>query len=309
MNNYTGNLIESTTLTDSLLSLKNNIFSTLNVAEVCKVTNANNQQGLVTVEVLRDSNIIECYTIENVHVRNNDLVLVLFTNTDCRTNIKRVQSGQSPQQSNEMEYHLRSYGVIIGRICETTQLTDSTKLMTAQTFINKAQAAVNADTLYCMGGIGQPLNESNKAYLINDSVGAWYNSQPDRLAKINAASASTFGFDCVCLIKGILWGWNANVNAIYGGATYASNGVPDLNPQQFLAHCGTSYSDFSAIPAGAYLWMEGHAGIYIGNGLGIECTPQWDDGVQITAVGNIGPVSGYNTRYWTKWARIPYIQY
>lgn len=45
---------------------------------------------------------------------------------------------------------------------------------------------------------------------------------------INAASADTFGFDCVCLIKGVLWGWHGDKNAVYGGATYTSNGVPDI---------------------------------------------------------------------------------
>ena len=37
---------------------------------------------------------------------------------------------------------------------------------------------------------------------------------------INSASSDTFGFDCVCLIKGILWGWNGNLNHVYGGATF-----------------------------------------------------------------------------------------
>ena len=34
---------------------------------------------------------------------------------------------------------------------------------------------------------------------------------------INAASADTFGFDCVCLIKGLLWGWCGDKSKTYEG--------------------------------------------------------------------------------------------
>ena len=76
-----------------------------------------------------------------------------------------------------------------------------------------------------MGCFGAPMNATNKQRYTQNSS---FNQQADRTAKINAASADTFGFDCVCLIKGILWGWNGNTNAVYGGATYASNGVSDM---------------------------------------------------------------------------------
>ena len=41
----------------------------------------------------------------------------------------------------------------------------------------------------------------------------------------------------------------------------------------------------------------------------IECTPAWKNGVQITAVANIGSKSGYNARKWKKWGKIPYVTY
>ena len=39
-----------------------------------------------------------------------------------------------------------------------------------------------------------------------------------------------YGFDCVCLIKGVLWGWSGNAAKPYGGAAYASNAFPILGP-------------------------------------------------------------------------------
>ena len=98
-----------------------------------------------------------------------------------------------------------------------------------QTAKELATAAENVakyfKTLYVMGCFGAPMNSKNKErYCRNHS----YNRQTERTVKIKAATADTFGFDCVCLIKGVLWGWRGDKNAIYGGATYASNGVPDI---------------------------------------------------------------------------------
>ena len=55
--------------------------------------------------------------------------------------------------------------------------------------------------------------------------------------------------------------------------------------------------------------MKGHIGIYIGNGLAVECTPAWKNKVQITAVGNIGKKTGYNTRTWTNHGKLNFIKY
>ena len=90
-------------------------------------------------------------------------------------------------------------------------------MMTNIELANKLKdIAKNYKTLYVMGCFGAPMTASNKKrYTQNHS----YNRQPARTAMINAASADTFGFDCVCLIKGVLWGWSGDKNAIYGGAT------------------------------------------------------------------------------------------
>jgi hypothetical protein len=126
---------------------------------------------------------------------------------------------------------------------------------------------------------------------------------------IKAASADTFGFDCVCLIKGVLWGWSGDTSKTYGGASYAVNGVPDIGADQMITKCKNISTDFSKIAIGEALWCAGHIGIYIGNGLAVECTPRWNNNVQITAVANIGKKSGYNARTWTKHGKLPYIEY
>ena len=178
-------------------------------------------------------------------------------------------------------------------------------MMTNIELANKLKdIAKNYKTLYVMGCFGAPMTASNKKrYTQNHS----YNRQAARTAMINAASADTFGFDCVCLIKGVLWGWKGDKNAIYGGASYACNGVPDIGADTMITVCKNVSTDFSKIEIGEAVWMEGHIGVYVGDGLAVECTPRWDNRVQITACNR--SVSGYNRRNWTKHGRLPYVTY
>lgn len=178
-------------------------------------------------------------------------------------------------------------------------------MMTNIELANKLKnIAKNYKTLYVMGCFGAPMTATNKKrYTQNHS----YNKQAARTAMINAASADTFGFDCVCLIKGVLWGWSGDKNAIYGGATYASNGVPDIGADSMITVCKNVSTDFSRIEVGEAVWMEGHIGVYVGDGLAVECTPRWDNKVQITACNR--NISGYNRRNWTKHGKLPYVTY
>ncbi len=166
--------------------------------------------------------------------------------------------------------------------------------------------AKNYKTLYVLGCFGWPMNEEKKQRARKEQA---YNRKSDRAPKIDAAGADTFGFDCVCLIKALLWGWCGDKSKSYGGATYTANGVPDIDADQMIQRCSGVSTNFANIQVGEAVWMEGHIGIYIGNGLAVECTPKWKDGVQITAVHNIGTKTGYNGRKWVKHGRLPWVSY
>lgn len=172
-------------------------------------------------------------------------------------------------------------------------------------FVEKLKnVEANYKTLYVMGCFGAPLTASNKTRYCNNHS---YNKKPARTKMIQAASASTFGFDCVCLIKAILWGWTGNKNRTYGGATYASNGVPDIGADRMISKCSNISYDFNNIEIGEAVWLPGHIGVYIGDGLVIESSPAWANGVQITACNR--SKEGYNRRDWTKHGKLPYIEY
>lgn len=175
--------------------------------------------------------------------------------------------------------------------------------MKVKEFLSKLNLALNSKTLYVMGGWGYPLTANGKARAANN---AW-NTKNGRPAMIQAATGSTFAFDCVCLIKGILWGWDGSASKKNGGAVYASNGVPDIGADQIITKCNPT-TDFSKIQPGWLVWMPGHVGIYVGDGKVIECSPKWKNCVQETYLGNIGYKQG-NYRLWNKCGPLPYVDY
>lgn len=163
--------------------------------------------------------------------------------------------------------------------------------------------ATNYKTLYVMGCFGAPMTESNKERYIKHHS---YNQRSARTKMINAASAGVFGFDCVNLLKGLLWGWKGDAGATYGGAKYATNGVPDTNADGMIQLCKDVSTDFSKIQIGEAVWLKGHIGVYIGDGLAVECTPAWKNCVQVTTVRNLKSGTGHK---WTKHGKLPWITY
>lgn len=167
--------------------------------------------------------------------------------------------------------------------------------------------ANNYKTVYANGMFGQPITKSiveQKA----KQLPKWYgkNNKENILALVGKGY---FGFDCVCLIKGLLWGWNGDPSKSNGGAIYCSNGVPDISENEMIRRCSGVSTNFENIVAGEVVWNDGHIGVYIGDGLVVECTTKWKNKVQITACANIVTKSLYNMRYWTKHGKLPYLEY
>ena len=244
--------------------------------------------------------------------------------TACRA-IKAAGYATDPQYADKLIRLIESYGLtaydgagqaVTGGGSNTTAGAGNSAdakgdgKMKASEFIEKLQDIVdNYKTLYVMGCFGAPLTGGNVSrYCTNHS----YNKQAARTAMIKAAANKNppvYGFDCVCLIKGVLWGWCGDASKTYGGASYASDGVPDIGADTMITKCSGVSADFSGIVPGEAVWLPGHIGVYIGGGKVIECSPAFKNCVQVTACLNIGAISGLNGRRWTKHGKLPYITY
>lgn len=179
-------------------------------------------------------------------------------------------------------------------------------MMTQGEFITRATLALYQNTTYATGAFGASIGN------FPAQLTRYCKNSPDleKTIRARAANPPCFAFDCVGLVKGILWGWNAKADSVYGGAAYESNGVPDMGTETIINKCDGVSTDFSKIEVGELLWIKGHVGIYIGNGSAIECTSAWDAKVQKTAVTNIRKATaGEHGRKWTKHGKLPYVEY
>lgn len=110
--------------------------------------------------------------------------------------------------------------------------------------------------------------------------------------------------DCSGLIKGILWGYPDNGN-------YQGGSIPDINADTMMLHCTKVSTDFSNLPVGALVHMKGHIGVHIGNGVCIESSPKWENGIQKTFITGSGfsNKDKLNSRKWQNWGLFRYIDY
>lgn len=155
----------------------------------------------------------------------------------------------------------------------------------------------NYKTIYAYGTWGQVLtndiiNSKTKQY-------SWWYTTAKQNELRNLVGKGYYVFDCVGMIKAVLWGWKGD-GTRNGGAVYQSNGVPDVSANGMIEKCSGVSSNFSNIEMGEAVWMDGHIGIYYQNGQVIECSPAFQNKVQITNLSQ---------RKWQKHGKLPWITY
>lgn len=172
--------------------------------------------------------------------------------------------------------------------------------MKASRFISELKSIANTQkTVYAWGMFGTPISESSVTGKAKQYP-QWYTTQKISSVFTPLYGKRYFGFDCVGLVKGVLWGWNGDASKTYGGAVYASNGVPDISADAMIGRCTDVSSNFDRVEPGEFVWMKGHCGVYIGSGQVVEASPKWKNGVQITSLRD---------REWLKHGKLPYIEY
>lgn len=149
---------------------------------------------------------------------------------------------------------------------------------------------------YCLGTFGQTLtpNLLNQKMAQGNGVGAYNTRNKAYLSKFIGKTVS----DCYGIVKGFVW-QDREGNVRYNGsqdrnANTAYNNAREKGP----------ISTIPEIP-GLVLWMNGHAGVYVGNGEFIECAGA-PKGMQKGKIVN-GKVTQGNK--FTHWFKDTYITY
>lgn len=202
------------------------------------------------------------------------------------------------------------------------------KVYTVAQLIERLERLVNTHTVYATGAFGASIadfpdqctrysknmfnavyNEDiaagkTKAYATSDAE-VWKNKV------ITAAKTSPcFAFDCIGMVEAIsAWEFSFDKKSVYGGSQYCSNGVDEWGTGSYgiITHCEGVSTDFSNIVPGELLWLNGHVGIYIGDGMEVECTTGWDDCVQKVECWNVKKTG--KGRKWDKHGKMPWIDY
>ena len=178
--------------------------------------------------------------------------------------------------------------------------------MTNNEFVAKLKKTLTIPTYYVMGGFG--------ARLGLDYINYNYQYNKDHRADIEKhynTNPLTFGFDCVCLVKSVMfWNFRGDPAAEYGGAKYDKSN--DITVSAFKKSCKTISTDFNNIEIGELLFIgSSHVGVYIGNGEVIESTPAWKSGVQRTLLPwrNSTNYEKLPVRAWDTHGKTSYLEY
>lgn len=160
----------------------------------------------------------------------------------------------------------------------------------AKGLVEHAKYCLRCPNVYMKGGLMRILTES----YINQLVKMYPRDYTiTRVTYLKSLVAQSYGCDCVGLIKSYYFGG-------VGSPDYDLK--KDLNTDGYFS-IATEKGSIKSLPEtpGVILYMEGHVGVYIGNGECIECTwGNYGDGIVKTQVSGRG---------WTHWLKIPYIDY
>lgn len=110
--NYKGNEVNSKDFLEILFALKNNIMKDLNVCEVAQIESISS--GIYKCKILSTDEVITAIPLQNLQIVQNDVVVILFSNTDFRTNLKRIQNDNTAITDDTLNLHNKSFGIIIG---------------------------------------------------------------------------------------------------------------------------------------------------------------------------------------------------
>lgn len=113
-NKYTGNQFSHSDLIRVLLQLKSITIQSIKVAEVCRIISIESNQ--IKCNTIDTNEVIYCDKLASINLQKDDIVLVIFTDTDFRQNLSKIKQNSTPQIVKDIDLHQISYGIVVGLI-------------------------------------------------------------------------------------------------------------------------------------------------------------------------------------------------
>jgi len=105
----------SSSFTDLIDALRNNIMRNTNVADLVQVIQIND--GTYKVQSITNTEvIIDCISLSGLTFQVNDIALILFTKNDFKTNLTKIKNGQTIATTDNKIMHSKAYGILIGLV-------------------------------------------------------------------------------------------------------------------------------------------------------------------------------------------------
>lgn len=164
--------------------------------------------------------------------------------------------------------------------------------LTAAGLVDYVRKVLALNTVYMWGGFGQLVTDS---FIAQKAAQYPDNYSSSRVSKLKSlVGKNYYGIDCVGLIKSYYWGGVGSLKYV-AAQDKSANG---------MYSAATVKGDIGTMPEtpGLCVWMDGHIGVYIGNGEVIESTSN-------TAFGDGVCKTKLSARKWLKWLQCPYISY
>ena len=111
---YQGNKTNTKDFLEILEAAIGNSMRNCNVAEVAKVISINEDE--ILCEVLSTGEKLTAVPISTLDLLVDDVVGIIFTNTDFRANLKQIKAGAGTNKIKNPELHRKSFGIIFGLI-------------------------------------------------------------------------------------------------------------------------------------------------------------------------------------------------
>lgn len=110
---YQGNRTNTKDFLEILEAAIDNSMRNCNVAEVARVISIGDE---ILCEVLSTGEKLTAVPLSTLELLVDDVVGIIFTNTDFRANLEQVKAGAGTNKIKNPELHRKSFGIIFGLI-------------------------------------------------------------------------------------------------------------------------------------------------------------------------------------------------